>query len=330
MRHLMRRIIVLILTLWTAVTLNFFIPRLMPGNPAETILQKFREKGQISSTQIHSIEVMLGLNTHQSLLQQYLEYWHKVFNFNFGFSYTYFPQNVNSLIMQALPWTLVLVGITGILGCLIGSALGVMAAWKNGSKFDSIFTLSSTFIQVFPYFWVAMLAVYLFGFLLQWFPMSQGFSSDFTPGLNAAFIRDALYHSILPALTILVTSLGGWLLVMRNNMVSVMSEDYITLARGKGLRHGRIALSYAARNAMLPSLTSFALMVGSLVGGNVVVEQVFAYPGLGNLLFNAVQNQDYPLMQAIFLIIVVCVVLANFIADIFMVMIDPRIRREVR
>ncbi|HET6871911.1 MAG TPA: ABC transporter permease, partial [Sporolactobacillaceae bacterium] len=213
---------------------------------------------------------------------------------------------------------------------IIGSGLGVFTAWRNGSKLDSILTISSTFTQVFPYFWVAMLAVYVLGYIFQWFPLSQGYSSDFEPSLDFQFLNSALYHSILPAITILVTSLGGWLLTMRNNMVAVMSEDYMTLAQAKGLTNKKVAVSYGGRNAMLPSLTSFALMMGTLVGGNVIVEQVFAYPGLGNLLFTAVQNQDYPLMQGIFLIIVICVVLANFLADVFMVIIDPRIRREVK
>jgi len=316
--------------MWTAVTLNFIIPRLMPGNPAEVILAKFRSQGQVSASQIHAIEVMLGLNTHQSLFQQYILYWKKVFTFDFGLSYTFYPEHVSTLIGQALPWTLVLLGFTGILGFIIGSGLGVFTAWKNGSKLDSILTISSTFTQVFPYFWVAMLAVYVLGYILQWFPLSQGYSSDFSPSLDLQFLNSALYHSILPAFTILVTSLGGWLLTMRNNMVAVMAEDYMTLAQAKGLRQKKVAVSYGGRNAMLPSLTSFALMIGTLVGGNVIVEQVFAYPGLGNLLYTAVQNQDYPLMQGIFLIIVICVVLANFLADIFMVLIDPRIRREVK
>ncbi|HSU79271.1 MAG TPA: ABC transporter permease [Candidatus Angelobacter sp.] len=330
MRHLLKRFSILVLTMWTAVTLNFIIPRLMPGNPAEVILAKFRSQGQVSASQIHAIEVMLGLNTHQSLFQQYILYWKKVFTFDFGLSYTFYPEHVSTLIGQALPWTLVLLGFTGILGFIIGSGLGVFTAWKNGSKLDSILTISSTFTQVFPYFWVAMLAVYVLGYILQWFPLSQGYSSDFSPSLDLQFLNSALYHSILPAFTILVTSLGGWLLTMRNNMVAVMAEDYMTLAQAKGLRQKKVAVSYGGRNAMLPSLTSFALMIGTLVGGNVIVEQVFAYPGLGNLLYTAVQNQDYPLMQGIFLIIVICVVLANFLADIFMVLIDPRIRREVK
>jgi peptide/nickel transport system permease protein len=329
MRHLLRRILVLLLTLWTAVTLNFLIPRLMPGNPAEVMLAKFQGKGDLSKASIHAMEVMLGINAHQTLWQQYIQYWQEVFTFHFGVSYAYFPEPVSALVAQALPWTLVLLGVTSILGFILGTLLGVFASWRTGSRFDSFVTLTSTFTQVFPYFWVAMLAVYLLGYLAHLFPLSQGYSSDFTPSWDVDFILSAIYHSVLPAITILVTSLGGWLLGMRNNMVSVLSEDYVTLAQAKGLWARRVALQYAARNAMLPNLTSFALTLGVLVGGNVVVEQVFAYPGLGNLLFTAVQNQDYPLMQAIFLIIVVCVVLANFAADLMYVWIDPRIRREV-
>lgn len=328
MRHLMKRAIVLLLTLWTAVTLNFLIPRLMPGNPAETMLAKFRGKGNLNPNSLHAIKAMLGINTHQTLFQQYIQYWKEVFTFHFGVSYTYFPEPVSKLVIHALPWTLILLGVTTILGFIIGTGLGVFAAWKNGSKFDSAATISSTFIQIFPYFWMALLVVYLLGYVVHWFPLSQGYSSDFMPSMNIHFILSAFYHSVLPAFTILAASLGGWLLTMRNNMISTLSEDYMMLAQAKGLRNKDVAVQYGARNAMLPNLTSFALTLGVLVGGNVVVEKVFAYPGLGNLLFSAVQNQDYPLMQAIFLIIVICVVLANFAADVMNIFIDPRIRRE--
>ncbi|WAH37180.1 ABC transporter permease [Alicyclobacillus dauci] len=327
MRHFIRRTFILLLTLWTAVTLNFFIPRLMPGNPAEAILAKFQSKGNLSEASVHALEVMFGINTHQTMLQQYWQYWREVFRFDFGLSYTYYPQTVSSLIAQALPWTLILIGVTTVIGFIGGTLLGIFAAWRNGTKTDAILTLTSTITQIFPYFWFALLCVYFLAFLLHIFPLSQGYSADFMPGWDTGFILSAIYHSILPALTILVTSVGGWLLGMRNNMISVLSEDYITLGKAKGLSNTTVALQYAARNAILPSLTGFALNLGFIVGGNVLVEVVFAYPGLGNLLFTAVTNEDYPLMQAIFLIIVVCVVLANFVADLVNVLIDPRIRR---
>lgn len=327
MRHLLRRVSVLLLTLWTAVTLNFLIPRLMPGNPAQAMLAKFHGKGTLNPQALHSIEVMLGIS-NENLLQQYLQYWQNMIHFNFGLSYTYFPYSVSYVIGQALPWTLVLVGVTAILGFVFGTLLGIWSAWRQGSTFDSLITSIFTFTSAFPYFWFALLLIYLLGYTWSVFPLNGGASGSIPPSFSPAFIGSAVYHSILPAFTILVSSIGGWQLGMRNNMLSTLSEDYIVLARARGLPKRMIALQYAARNAILPNLTGFAMSLGFIVGGAVLTEVVFGYPGMGSLLYNAVSNEDYPLMQGIFLIIVLCVVFANLIADIFTVLVDPRIRRE--
>ena len=327
MRHLLRRALVLLLTLWTAVTLNFLIPRFMPGNPAQAMLAKFHGKGALNPEALHSIEVMLGVS-NENLVQQYLQYWQNVIHFNFGVSYTYFPYSVAYVIGQSLPWTLALVGVTAILSFALGTLFGVWSAWRQGTTLDSITTSLFTFTSAFPYFWFALLVIYFFGYTWSMFPLSGGFSGSIAPGLSWTFIGNAVYHSILPAFTILVSSIGGWQLGMRNNMISILSEDYIVLAQARGLPKHLIAVHYAARNAILPNLTGFAMSLGFIVGGAVLTEVVFGYPGMGSLLFNAVSNEDYPLMQGIFLIIVVCVVLANFIADIMSVFIDPRIRRE--
>jgi peptide/nickel transport system permease protein len=327
MRHLIRRAIVLLLTLWTAVTLNFFIPRLMPGDPAQGMLAKFHGKGPMSPEALRSIEIMLGIS-HQSLLQQYFQYWSNILHFNFGVSYTFFPYTVAHEIGQALPWTLVLVGVTTVVSFVIGTLLGIWSAWRQGKVIaDSFVTSILTFTSAFPYFWFALLCAFLFSFLWNIFPLNGGYSGDMVPNLSWGFLSSAAYHSILPAFTIFVSSIGGWQLGMRNNMISALSEDYVTLAKARGLSEARIAISYAARNAILPSITGFAMSLGFIVGGSVLTEMVFGYPGMGNLLYVAVSNEDYPLMQGIFLIIVVCVVLANFAADIVNVFVDPRIRR---
>lgn len=326
MRYLVRRGIMLLLTLWSAITLNFLLPRLMPGNPAQVMLAKFKGKGSMGPQAIHAIKVMLGLS-NQSLWQQYLQYWHEIFRFNFGVSYSYFPYSVTHEIMVALPWTLILIGVTTVLSFVIGTGLGIWAAWWRGSWFDQIITSVFTFASSFPFFWFALICVFLLAFVTTLFPNSGGFASQMTPGFNMAFIGSAIYHSILPAFTILVSSLGGWQLQMRNNMISALNEDYVVLARAKGIPERMLAISYAARNAILPNITSFAMSLGFVVSGAILVELVFSYPGMGNLLYTAVSNEDYPLMQGIFLMIVVCVVLANFAADIVNVFLDPRVRR---
>ncbi|PSR35001.1 MAG: peptide ABC transporter permease [Sulfobacillus benefaciens] len=326
MRYLVRRGIMLLLTLWSAITLNFLLPRMMPGNPAEVMLAKFKGKGNMGPQAIHAIKVMLGIS-NESLFKQYLQYWQEIFHWNFGVSYTYFPFSVTHMIDQALPWTLTLIGVTTVLSFVIGTLLGIWAAWTRGSLLDSVVTSVLTFTSSFPYFWFAMIVVFLLAFVTNVFPNSGGYGSQMSPGFNLSFIASAVYHSILPAVTILVSSLGGWQLQMRNNMISALNEDYVVLARAKGLPERVLAISYAARNAILPNMTGFAMSLGFVVSGAILVELVFSYPGMGTLLYNAVSNEDYPLMQGIFLMIVIGVVMANFVADIVNVALDPRIRR---
>jgi peptide/nickel transport system permease protein len=326
MRYFAKRIGILALTLWTTVTINFLIPRLMPGNPAESLIAKYKGQGPISPYQLHAIEIMLGL-TNQNLFQQYLEYWHDILTLHFGLSYSYFPSSVAHMIGEALPWTLGLIGITTIVSFVLGTLLGIASAWRRGSALDVSSTSIFTFTSSFPYFWFALVVVYFLAFQWQLFPISGGSNGAITPSFSWPFISSALDHSILPGFTILVSSIGGWLLGMRNNMISVLSEDYITLAQARGLSDRRIALQYAARNAILPNLTGFAISIGFVVSGSVTTEIVFLYPGIGNMLYTAISNEDYPLMQAIFLVIVVCVIFANLGADVLNVLIDPRIRR---
>ncbi len=326
MKYFFRRLVILVGTLWIAVTINFLIPRLMPGSPVEAMIAKFHGVGQINPNAMKAIQVMLGVS-NQNLFSQYVSYLNQVIHFNFGVSYTYFPYTVTHMISQALPWTLALVGLATVISFLLGTGLGILAAWRRGSVTDTLVTSVSTFTSAFPYFWVALAGVYFLSFVLHWFPLTGAYSSDLTPQFNGPFIVNALYHGILPAVTIVISSVGGWLLGMRNNMISTLREDYVLLANAKGLKNSWVATMYVARNAILPNITGFAIALGFVVGGSLLTEIVFAYPGIGYLLYNAVINEDYPLMQGIFLIIVVCVILANFIADLVYVLIDPRIRR---
>lgn len=322
--YLLRRAIFLIATLWAAITLNFFIPRLMPGNPASIIIAKFH--GRLNPAALKALEIAFGLHTHLSLWAQYWQYLGQILHGNFGVSIAYFPTPVLTEIKLGLPWTLGLVGLSTIISFAVGTALGVLAAWRRGGVFDSLATTVFTFTSAFPYFWFALLVLYVFAFHLQWFPLAYGYGTAMTPTLSLSFALSVLKHGFLPALTIVVASMGGWLLGIRNNMMMVLGEDYITMARAKGLSPRRVLSAYAARNAILPNLTSFAMSLGFVVSGSILTEIVFSYPGIGYILLNAVQGEDYPLMQAIFFIIVVCVILANFLADVLYVLIDPRTR----
>jgi peptide/nickel transport system permease protein len=327
-RYFLRRTAFFFVTLWAAVTLNFIIPRLQPGDPAESIVAQLAGQGAaVDPDQIRAVRLMLGLKD-EPILAQYWDYLGQLVRGEFGVSYTYFPYSVTHMIGEALPWTLVLVGVTQILGFAIGTTLGAFAAWRRNSRFDSVVTLGSQFIGALPFFWIALLLLYFLAFVANWFPDAGGFSTSIEPSWSWAFVGDAIYHGILPALSILITAPAGWIIGMRNNMVASLGEDYTRLARAKGLRVRRIALMYGARVAILPNITGLALALGAILGGTVLVETIFDYPGLGRLMIEAVTSRDYPLMQALFLFITTGVLLANLLADVLLGVLDPRVRKE--
>jgi peptide/nickel transport system permease protein len=326
MKYALRKIGLLLLTLWAAITLNFFLPRLMPGSPADAAIAKLSQNGPVSAATRKAIEIQLGVPTG-NIFEQYWQYLKQVGTLDFGVSYTFYPQPVAQLVSQALPYTIILVGLVTIIAFICGTLLGVLAAWKRGTWLDSLPTLGGSFASAFPYFWTALLLLFFLGYVFKLFPTSGAYGVTNVPGLNAGFLGSAAYHAVLPALTILITSLGGWILGMRNTMISTLGDDYVTFAEANGLKPRTVALRYAARNAILPNLTSFGLALGGVVGGSVLVETVFGYPGIGYLLLKAVTNQDYPLMQALFLMITVSVLLANFIVDILYGVLDPRTRK---
>ena len=322
-RYIIRRVAFLLLTLWATITINFFLPRAMPGNPAEAMMAKFH--GRLNAAALHAMELAFGI-TNKSLWIQYVSYWSQLAHGNLGVSVNYFPASVSSLIGAALPWTLFLLGTSTIIAFVIGNVLGVIVAWRRGSMMDTVLTTTAMFTGAFPYFWLALLVLFVLGFTLGWFPTSYAYSTGATPSFNANFIGDAIAHAVLPGLTIVVTSIGGWLLTIRNNMLTVIHEDYVTLARAKGLSSSQVMFSYAGRNAMLPNVTAFGMAIGFVLSGTVLTEVVFSYPGLGSLLYGAVQSEDYALLQGILLIVVTAVLIANLLADVALLIIDPRLR----
>jgi len=324
MRFVLRRAGFFLLTLWAAVTLNFFLPRMMPGNPAVAMMGKFR--GRISGQALVSLETIFGVNTHESLPVQYVHYLGDISRGNFGTSLFYFPSPVSQVVSTAIFWTLGLVGVTTILAFILGTGVGIVAAWRRGGLLDSIAPPVLVITSAIPYFWVGMMFILIFGLKLQWLPWSGGANLTDTPAWNPGYIGDVLEHALLPALALLITTIGTWTLTMRNNMVTTLAEDYVRMARAKGLRSSRIMLDYAARNAILPNLTGFAMSIGFIVGGAILIEYVFNYPGVGYMLLQAVENEDYPLMQALFLLITVAVLVAILLADIATAIFDPRTR----
>ncbi len=325
MRYLLQRIGFYIFTAWAALTINFFIPRLIPGDPVKSMLARFQ--GQMNADAMQSLYTLFGINPNESMWSEYLRYWNQLAHGDLGLSFSVFPSPVSEVIRSALPWTVALVGITTVISFLLGTGLGVLAGWRRGSWMDGLLP-ATTFLSSIPYFWLGLLAVYLLAGPGSFFPASGGYTPGLVPAWDQYFIPSAIQHSLLPAATILVSSVSGWILSMRNMMVTVAAEDYITVAHAKGLSDRRVALSYAARNALLPNVSGFALALGFIVGGTLLVEIVFSYPGLGFLLFRAVQYKDYPLMQGIFLIVTITVLVANLLADMVYLLLDPRTRKE--
>jgi peptide/nickel transport system permease protein len=310
------------------------LPRLMPGNPVETMFARYQ--GKVSPSAIKSMEVVFGLNTHTSELHQYLDYLKNTITGHLGVSFSYFPASVSSLIKEDLPWTLGLVGVATVLAFLLGTGLGIVAAWrrgtvgwKRGSVVDSGVVPFALILGALPAFWIALVFVYFAAFKFGWFPIGGSIAAGDSV-TSWSGIGSILDHSLLPGVTLTLVSVGMWILLMRNNMLTVLGEDYVRFARAKGLRNRSIATRYAARNAVLPVFAQLALALGVVVGGQVFIEIVFSYRGIGYLLLQAVENEDYPLMQGIFLIFTVALLIASFLADLVNLFLDPRVRLEER
>ncbi|HEX9624460.1 MAG TPA: ABC transporter permease [Streptosporangiaceae bacterium] len=324
MRFALRRLAFFLLTLWAALTLNFVLPRLMPGNPAIAMIAKF--KGGVSPQALHTLEVQFGVNTHSSMISQYLSYLKNIATGNFGTSLSEYPTSVGHIISNAIPWTLGLVGLTTIMSFVLGTGIGIVGAWRRGGTLDSVMPPVFVITSVIPYFWLGLMLILLFGVKLKWLPYLDSYTITLTPGFNFGFIWDVIKHAILPAGTLLITTIGTWILTMRNTMITTLAEDYVRMARAKGLSGRRIMFDYAARNSILPNLTGFAMSLGFVLGGAILIEYVFNYQGVGYWLLAAVNNEDYPLMQALFLLITVAVLAAILISDIATAVLDPRTR----
>jgi peptide/nickel transport system permease protein len=322
MAFLARRLGFYIVAAWVALTLNFFLPRAMPGNAVQDIMSKFPG---LQPAAAKALQAMLGVDHPGSLWHQYVAYLGDIAHFNFGTDVSEYPAQVSTLIGQTIPWTLTLVGTATVIAFLVGTALGIMAGWRHGGALDRVLP-GLMFLQAIPYFFLALVLLDFLALHFHLFPIGSGYSQDVVPGWNTAFIGSAIYHSLLPAFTIVLTSVAGWMLQMRNVMITTIGEDYVLAGQAKGLKDRRVIVTYAARNAILPQLQGFGLALGFVVSGAIVMEVVFSYPGIGLLLLNAVTSNDYPLMQAIFLVITFAVLLANLIVDIVIIFVDPRVR----
>jgi peptide/nickel transport system permease protein len=325
--------VVLVLTAWAAVTVNFILPRMMPGDPVSTMIAKYQ--GSVNPNAIDALKLQFGLGTNQSLLSQYFTYLKQICTGNLGISFSTYPETVTSVIRQTLPWTLGLVGVCTILAFVLGVGLGMVAAWRRsttgwrrGSRVDTFLVPFGVMLGAMPVYWFATMLLYFVAFKLGWFPIGGGVDPLAESPSFFAHFGDIARHSVLPGFTLTLTAMAGWILLMRNTTLTVLGEDFVKFARAKGLPDRTVASRYAARNAILPIFTQFAMALGFVVGGQVFIEIVFSYPGIGYSLLNAVTSQDYPLMQGIFLILTLTILVANFFAEALYVFLDPRVRVE--
>ncbi|HLI05795.1 MAG TPA: ABC transporter permease [Ktedonobacteraceae bacterium] len=328
MRHLLRRVGFYLVALWAAITFNFIIPRLMPGDPAEAYIARLQGQ-RVTRQELDAIRKLFGVNPNVPLWQQYLDYLNGLLHGNLGIATSQFPTTVIDVLKQSLPWTIGLVGAALIISFLVGTLIGMVIAWKRGSWYDTLVPPFFTFLSAVPYFWMALALVYVFGVGLNWFPTNGGYDVfNVNPGWNGDFILSVVQHAILPVITLVIGSLAGWVLTMRNTMITTLSEDYVVMAEAKGLSTRRIMMNYAARNAILPSITSFSISLGLVVSGALLTEIVFNYPGIGYALYQAVQGDDYALVEGCFLVIALAVLIANFLSELVYTLLDPRVRRE--
>ena len=326
MRFFLRRLAFYVFAVWVALTLNFLLPRLMPGDPIGGVLQRL-SPSQIQSNPgiIKTYEALLG-GGNTSIWHDYVAYLHRIVHLDFGVSTSNYPAHVSEVVGRVLPYSIFLVGVAFLIAFGLGITLGMFAAWRRGGGFDTVVVPTFMALSAFPAFFTGLIAVYFLGLKLNWFPIQHAYDSGLVPGFDWAFLSSAFRHSQLPILVIVAAFTGGWVLNMRTVMINTIGEDYVTMAHAKGLRDRRVMTRYAGRNAILPPLNGFAAQFAGAVGGLVFIEYVFSYPGAGLTLQQAALGNDYPLTQALLLVFAFCVIGANFVMDMLNVLLDPRVR----
>jgi peptide/nickel transport system permease protein len=329
--YLIRRLGMYILTVWLGATLIFIIPRLAPGDPIAGMVSRMSAQAgyvENSAAIIEAWRARFGLDAPQHV--QYLNFLRNSLTFDLGYSLTQFPARVSEMVAQALPWTMVLLALATLISFVAGNLIGALMAWRATPAWvRQLLPISLTFTSI-PYFMLAILLIYVFGFGLRVLPITGGYGRGINVELSWDFILSAAQHGILPALSIVIASMGYWALGMRGMMITNAGEDYMILGQAKGLSPQRLFLRYAVRNAVLPQVTALALTLGSIVGGSTLVEYLFAYPGMGYLLYQGIVNSDYTLIQGIVFILILTTATAVLIIDLIYPLIDPRISYQQR
>lgn len=320
MRRLGRRLDQYLVVFVVAVSLNFMLPRLMPGNPLALLAGV--DVGLMTPEQRAEVIEQVGLNA--PLFDQFVDYWKAVLTGDLGFSFRS-GRPISEMIGERLPWTLLITGASLLLSAVIGIVVGAFSAWRRGKKSDLTLLTGMISLQSLPSFWLGMLLISVFAVQLGWLPSFGAVTpaSDLTGWAN---VRDIAEHAVLPIVTLTVLSIPGVYMTMRYSMLEVLGDDFIRTARAKGASETRVLFGHVARNAIAPVVTFLAIRFAFAFGGSVIIETVFSYPGLGRLVFESVSGRDYPVMQAAFLVFTVAVLLANLLADLLYPLLDPRMR----
>jgi peptide/nickel transport system permease protein len=324
MPFVLRRIGFYLVAFFAAAMINFIIPRLMPGDPIDFMFAKAESTlpPEAREALIKTFGFAVG-----PLHEQFLAYVKSVFTWDLGYSVKFYPLKVTDVLAYALPWTVFLAGTSAILAFSVGSLTGILAAWRRGSLFDSITSPLALAMQAIPAVVVALAALFIFGVALKWLPTGYAFDPSLDAGWTAEYIGSVAQSAIMPIVSLAFVHIGGYLITMRNNMIGQLGEDHVVMGLAKGLSDRRVRYNYAARNAMLPSVTAFALTIGSVMGGSLVTEVVFNYPGIGRTLYVAIVSRDYPLIQGQLLIMTLAMLTANLVVDLAYVFLDPRLRK---
>jgi peptide/nickel transport system permease protein len=325
--YIARRFLVFLLIVWLAVTLNFFLPKLSGQDPVRTKLLESAALGGYVHAGIEDMvkEYQQKFGLDKPLWRQYLNYVGDVSRGDLNYSIANYPRTVAGMIGEALPWTIGLLGLTTLFSFAAGTVLGALLAWPGAPRWMRWLMPPLWALHAIPFFLLGLVLMYLFAFQFQWLPIFGGYSAGANPGLSWEFVLDVLRHAVLPALSIVLVSVGGWALAMRGMMVTTMGEDYVTFAEAKGLRSATIFGRYCIRNAILPQVTGLALALGQILSGAVLVEVIFGYPGIGALLFQAIEENDFFLIQGIVFTVIVALGFATFVLDVVYPWLDPRI-----
>jgi peptide/nickel transport system permease protein len=317
-----------LLVIWGAATLNFFLPRIAPGNPVEERMFALSTQGGLTQTGVEemvaSYNERFGLD--QPLWKQYLYYLVDMVQFNFGYSLSLFPAKATDLIFDALPWTVGLLLVTTVISFVLGTLLGALIAWPKSPGWLEYLAAPMLTLAAIPYYLLALVLLYVLAFSWQWFPLSGGYTPGTQMNLSWDFAMDVLKHSVLPALSIILAAVGSWAIGIRGMMVTTNGEDYMTFAEARGLRNSTMFVRYGLRNAMLPQVTSLALSLGHIVSGALIVEVVFTYPGVGSVLYTAIRGADYFVVYGVVFMVVLAIGVATMLVDLAYPFLDPRIR----